>query len=252
MRIEFAAELYDAIAEVTGRDLDGEAVRVREAWEAALGSVRHRVLDVACGTGLHLERFRAHAEVAGADHSAAMLRVASRRLPGIALHEQPMERLDVPGTFDVITCLLAGIAYPLGEIRLHQALRRMRRHLRDGGVLVVDPGPSIHAVEGLQPEPLLFEMAGMLIERRTRWSVHRSELVLHHEFRISTAGRRWTLHDLHEITLRDLHEHRVAMERAGFQVRLHQPRDDKGPLLVGRREGSAEPPPTVPASVDHD
>ncbi|MFM7809159.1 MAG: class I SAM-dependent methyltransferase, partial [Planctomycetota bacterium] len=127
MRIEFAAELYDAIAEVTGRDLDGEAVRVRQAWETTLGAGRHRVLDVACGTGLHLERFRAHAEVAGADHSATMLRVAARRLPGVTLHEQPMERLDVPETFDVITCLLAGIAYPLGEIRLHQALRRMRR-----------------------------------------------------------------------------------------------------------------------------
>lgn len=252
MRIEFAAELSDAVAEVTGRDLDGEAMRVREAWESVLGRGRHRVLDVACGTGMHLERFREHAEVAGVDHSAAMLRVAARRLPGVTLHEQPMEHLDVPESFDAITCLLAGIAYPLGEIRLHQALRRMRRHLRDGGVLVVDPGPSMHTLEQLQPEPLLFELTGMLIERRTRWSVHRNELVLHHEFRISTAGRRWTLHDLHEITLRDLHEHRVAMERAGFEVHLHRTADDKGPLLVGRRVGPGEPHATVPASVDKD
>lgn len=252
MRIEFAAELYDAVAEVTGRDVEGEAARVREAWESVLGRGRHRVLDVACGTGLHLERFREHADVAGADHSAAMLRVAARRLPGVTLHEQPMEHLDVPEAFDAITCLLAGIAYPLGEIRLHQALRRMRRHLRDGGVLVVDPGPSMHTLEQLQPEPLLFELTGSLIERRTRWSVHRNELVLHHEFRISTAGRRWTLHDLHEITLRDLHEHRVAMERAGFEVHLHQPDDAKGPLLVGRRVGPGEPHATVPASVDKD
>jgi ubiquinone/menaquinone biosynthesis C-methylase UbiE len=252
MRIEFAAELYDAVAEVTGRDLDGEAVRVREAWEAVLGRGRHRVLDVACGTGMHLERFREHADVAGVDHSAAMLRVAARRLPGVTLHEQPMEHLDVPEAFDAITCLLAGIAYPLGETRLHQALRRMRRHLRDGGVLVVDPGPSMHTLEHLQPEPLLFELTGMLIERRTRWSVHRSELVLHHEFRISTAGRRWQLHDLHEITLRDLNEHRVAMERAGFEVHLHQPDDANGPLLVGRRVGPGEPHATVPASVDKD
>jgi SAM-dependent methyltransferase len=252
MRPEFGAELYDAVAEVTGRDLDGEAIRVQRAWEAELGPGRHRLLDVACGTGQHLARFRSHAEVAGADHSAGMLRVAARRLPGVPLHEQPMEHLDVPGEYDVMTCLLAGIAYPLGESRLHQALRRMRRHLRDGGVLVVDPGPSLHTLERLKPEPLLFEMTGMLVERRTRWSVHRSELVLHHEYRMSTAGRRWSMHDLHEVTLRDLHAHRIAMERAGFEVRLHQPADDMGPLLVGKRVGPAEPGKIVPASVDRD
>jgi hypothetical protein len=42
------------------------------------------------------------------------------------------------------------------------------------------------------------------------------------------------------------------MERAGFEVHLHRPADDKGPLLVGRRVGPGEPHATVPASVDKD
>lgn len=252
MRFEFGAELQDAVDEVTGRNLDGEAERVRAAWESVRGRGRPRLLDVACGTGQHLARFRAHADIAGVDHSAAMLRVAERRLPGVPLHEQAMEHLALEATFDVITCLRTGIAYPLGEFRLHTALRRMRRHLDTDGVLIVDPGPSLHTIERFQPEPLLFELPGMLVERRTRWNVHRSDLAIHHEYRISMAGRNWTLHDLHEITLRDLHEHRVAMERAGFEVHLHQPADDTGPLLVGRRVGPGEPHATVPASVDKD
>lgn len=252
MRFEFGAELNDAVDAVTGRDLDGEADRVRRAWESALGHCRPRLLDVACGTGQHLARFRAHADVAGADHSAAMLRVAERRLAGVPLHEQRMELLEVPGTFDVVTCLLAGIAYPIGDVRLHQALRRMRRLLRDGGVVIIDPGPSEDDLRHLRSEPLLFEMPGMLVERRTRWNVHRSELLLYHEFRISTAGRRWTLHELHEVTLRDLHAHRVAMERAGLEVRLHQSAEAPRPLLVGRRIGTHEADLPVPASVDAD
>jgi SAM-dependent methyltransferase len=252
MRYEFGAELYDAVCEATGRDLDREAERVREAWESEIGTRRPRLLDVACGTGQHLARFRHHAIVQGADHSGAMLSVAARRLRDVPLHEQPMERLDLDHEFDVITCLLASIAYPLGEVRLHQALRRMRRHLRMGGVLVVEPGPSPESIARLDPTPLLFETIGMLVERRARWSAIGSNLVLHHEFRISTGGRRWTLHELHEVTLRDLHEHRVAMERAGFKVRLHQPSDGGSPLLIGRRVGPGEPEPEVPASVDRD
>lgn len=252
MRFEFGAELYDAVAEATGRDVDAEAQRVRDAWESELGGRRPILLDVACGTGLHLERFRRHAEVQGADHSGAMLRVAATRLPGVPLHEQPMEHLELPGEFDVITCLLAGIAYPVGEVRLHQALRRMHRHLRRCGVLVVEPGPSRDSVTRFDGTPLLFETRGTLVERRARWSVHRSELVMHHEFRLSTAGRRWVLHELHEITLRDLHEHRSAMERAGFEVRLHKPVDGSQPLLIGRPTGAPEAASPVPDSIDCD
>ena len=251
MRFEIGAELYDAVAEVTGRDAAREAARVRAAWELALPGRRPRLLDVACGTGMHLQHFRDHAEVCGADHSASMLCVAARRLPGVPLHEQAMESLELDAAFDVITCLLSGIAYPLGEVRLHRALRRMRRHLAPGGVLIVEPGPGPESVERMDREPLLFEMGGLLVERRTRWSLHGDDLVLHHEFRMSSGARRTTLHELHEITLRDLHAHREALERAGFDARLLRTDDGLPPLLVGRPLGADAPRP-VPASVDRD
>lgn len=251
MRFEIGAELYDAVAEVTGRDAAHEADRVRAAWRSAITVARPRLLDVACGTGMHLAHFRPHAEISGADHSGAMLCIAARRLPGVPLFEQSMENLELDAEFDVITCLLSGIAYPLGEVRLHRALRRMRRHLAPGGVVIVEPGPAPDSVERLDHEPLLFEMRGVLVERRTRWSLHGSELVLHHEFRMSTGARRTVLHELHEITLRDLHAHREAMERAGLETRLVRPADDLPPLLVGRAMGGESAMP-VPASVDRD
>lgn len=234
MRYELGAELYDAVGQVTGRNAAREAARVRAAWQQALRIDRPRLLDVACGTGQHLLHLRAHADVEGADHSGAMLNVAARRLPGVPLHLQSMERLDLPGDYDVITCLLSGIAYPLGDTRLHLALRRMKWHLRPHGVLVVEPGPSPDSVERLDDKPLLFEAQGMLVERRTRWQQVRDELVLYHEFRVSTGGRRIALHELHEITLRDLHAHRQAMERAGFETTLLRGEDGASPLLIGR------------------
>ena len=233
MRYEIGAELYDAIGEIQGRDVPREAARVRAAWQTVVRGRRPRVLDVACGTGLHLAEFRDHAEVVGADHSGPMLVIAARRLPGVPLHEQTMEALDVPGDFDVITCLLSSVGYPLGEVGLHRALRRMRSHLRPSGALVIEPGPSVQAAERLEWPPLLFQMRGLLVERRTRRTLLPDRMVLHHEFRISHGAQRSTLHDLHEISLRDLHAHRIAMERAGFAVRLLPAEDGCAPLLVG-------------------
>lgn len=234
MRYEIGAELYEAVCQVQGRDVVTEALRVRAAWETAVRIRRPRVLDVACGTGMHLAQFRAHADVVGVDHSGPMLVMAARRLPGVPLHEQAMEALDLPGDFDVITCLLSSVGYPLGDVGLHRALRRMHAHLRPSGALVIEPGPSRQAAERMELPPMLFEMRGMIVERRTRRTLLRDRLVLHHEFRISHGGHRSTLHDLHEISLRDLHAHRAAMERAGFAVRLLQPNDGGAPLLVGR------------------
>jgi hypothetical protein len=42
------------------------------------------------------------------------------------------------------------------------------------------------------------------------------------------------------------------MERAGFEVSLYRAPETRKPLLVGRRTGTSEAEPTVPASMDAD
>ena len=63
------------------------------------------LLDVACGTGKHLEHLQHHYRVAGVDISPAMLDVARRRLPGVPLHVGDMVDFELGRTFDVVTCL---------------------------------------------------------------------------------------------------------------------------------------------------
>lgn len=98
-----------------------------------------RLLDVACGTGRHLEHLRTWYDVAGLDVSEELLVTARERCPGVPLYQADMTGFSLGLTFDVITCLFSSVAYVKTEERLAASLHSMKRHLRPGGVIVLEP-----------------------------------------------------------------------------------------------------------------
>ena len=68
---------YDAI--YAWKDYRGEVDRLLSIVQKRVPEARS-VLDVACGTGRHLELLRAHFEVAGVDIDPDMIAVARARL----------------------------------------------------------------------------------------------------------------------------------------------------------------------------
>ncbi len=98
-----------------------------------------RWLDAACGTGRHLEHLRKHWQVVGLDASPQMLREARRRLPGIRVVRADMRNFDLRAEFDVISCLFSAIGHLRTESDLRRTFRAFTRHLRPGGVLLLEP-----------------------------------------------------------------------------------------------------------------
>lgn len=98
------------------------------------------LLDVGCGTGRHLAALAPHFEVEGSDLSPEMLHIARTRCPGVPLHVADMAELDLgERSFDVITCLFSAIGYVIELPRLRSALAGFARHLRPGGLLLLEP-----------------------------------------------------------------------------------------------------------------
>jgi SAM-dependent methyltransferase len=98
------------------------------------------LLDVACGTGLHLSQWRSefyHLE--GTDIDASLLEVARDRLVDITLHVADFTEFDLGRTFDAVTCLFSAIGYAHTSELLDRAVGQMARHLAPRGVLVVEP-----------------------------------------------------------------------------------------------------------------
>ena len=121
-----------------GKDYRHEAERVSTLVRQRFPAAR-TLLDVACGTGRHLEHLRDEFSCTGVDVDEEILAVASSRLPGVPLHRADMVGMDLGGRFDVVVCLFSAVGYVETSARLERAIASMVDHLTPGGVLVVEP-----------------------------------------------------------------------------------------------------------------
>jgi len=103
-----------------------------------------KLLDVACGTGGHAQYFMQWYDVEGIDSSEAQLAIARQRLPDVLFRRANMTRFELKKSYDAVTCLFNSIAHVLTLESLAQAITAMARHLKQGGILLVEPwiGPG--------------------------------------------------------------------------------------------------------------
>ena len=131
------ADWYDAIYD--WKDYRAEARRLEQIARRYGRTGRTRWLDVACGTGHHLEYLRGNHPCVGVDGSAEMLRIARRRLPGMRLVRGDMRSFDLGARFDVVTCLFSAVGHLPSERDLQRTFSNFARHLAPGGVAIVEP-----------------------------------------------------------------------------------------------------------------
>ena len=133
-----SAAFYDAI--YSFKNYPAEAAYLHALIRKYKRSSGNRLLDVACGTGVHLHALRQTGyEGEGLDLEENLISIARQRNPGVRFHLADMVDFELGATFDVITCLFSAIGYVKTVERLNQAIRNMARHLVPGGVLIVEP-----------------------------------------------------------------------------------------------------------------
>lgn len=162
-----SAAFYDAIH--TGKDYAGEAGWVHGRIQAHLRADGNALLDVGCGTGSHIAHLRAHYQAEGLDLEEALLRVARERFPDAAFHQGDMTDFDLGRRFDAVTCLFSAIGYVRTEEELRRTIAGFARHLRPGGVAVVEPWLTPEGfTPGMMPRLDVNESAELKIARMGR------------------------------------------------------------------------------------
>lgn len=153
----YQADLYDRC--YADKDYEGESRKVM-ATAARFGHPTGSLLDVACGTGKHLVHLKECYQAEGLDLDEGLIQYARQRNPGMPFHLGDMRTFDLHNQFDVVTCLFSAIGYMQTIQDLNQAIACMARHLKPGGVLLVEPWfapadwhpDSVHAIFIDQPE----------------------------------------------------------------------------------------------------
>lgn len=129
-------ELYDAIYHF--KNYESECEHLRAFIEEAAPGTR-TVLDVACGTGEHGKFLKKHYAVDGLDINEDYLTAARAKNPSGTYTHGDMTDFTLGRTYDAVTCLFSAIGYVRTVERLELAVACMARHVRVGGVLIVEP-----------------------------------------------------------------------------------------------------------------
>ena len=221
-----SARIYDAIY-ASIRDYPREAAELERLIQERRPRAR-TLLDVACGTGAHLEHLTGY-EVEGLDLDPGMLAVARERLPGVRFHEGDMAAFDLGKRFDAVVCMFSSIGYARTEKRLRSAIASMARHLEPGGVLVVEPwlSPDVwmdrHVGAVFVDEPEL-KIARMNIAQREG-----NVSILELEYLVGTPDGLDRFSERHELGPFTVEQYLEAFRAAG----LESEHDPEGPMGRG-------------------
>lgn len=215
------AELYDLI--YSFKDYASESRTLHDIIARCARTVRRErrtLLDVACGTGVHLSHLREWYDVEGIELSPWMIDVARRRLPDVPLHQYDMRHFDLGRRFDAVTCLFSAIGYMRNVGELRQAVATMARHVLPGGLVIVEPwiAPDrfidghthVHVAEGEG-----VKVARVVLARRQGDT---SVLEMHHMVASESGVERFV--ERHDVTLFTHEQYMSAFTAAGL-VAVH-------------------------------
>ena len=225
-------QYYDKI--YSFKDYQAEARDVITLVQEHLRSGGHRLLDVACGTGKHVEHLKQHFAVEGLDISEELLALARERCPGVTFHLGDMVDFQLGKRFDVVTCLFSSIGYVRTVENLERSIACMARHLLPGGLLLVEPWftpgawrpGTVHALFIDEPELKIARVNTSFARGRL------SYFDLH--YLIGTPEGTEHAVERHELGLFEQDEMLAAFQAAGLDVRYDEEGLTGRGLYVGR------------------
>jgi ubiquinone/menaquinone biosynthesis C-methylase UbiE len=209
---------YDDIYSSMGKDYVAEADRLHLFVEKYKSSPGNSLLDVACGTGTHAGLLSRYYSVEGTDLNPDMLKVARKKHPEIRFTRGDMRTFELGRRFDVVTCLFSAIGYMKTKADLGKAIRNMKRHLCDGGVLLVEPWFSPEQWHVGRVSVNQVDKPEMKIVRMNRAGIRGRISLLEFQYLIGTAKGIEHIEEHHEFGLFTHDEYMDAFRRAGLNV----------------------------------
>lgn len=219
------ADLYDVIYGAKGKDYQAESQHIHEIIQKTKKSSGNTMLDVGCGTAVHLTYLEKHYQPEGLDLDRKMLDMAKERLPHIPFHQGNMTEFNLDKQFDVIISLFSVIGYVKTVDKLNQTLQNISHHTCPGGVVIIEPwySPEHYKDRDLTiPRAIFIDEPELKVARMSEGSINGRILTLTLHYLISTREGVRYITETDDLGLFTNEEYTTAFKRAGLTVR-HDP-----------------------------
>lgn len=100
----------------------------------------NNLLDLACGSGPHIEYWTGKYHIVGLDNNMNMLKLAKERWPQIQFVCGDMFRFSNLSNFDIVTCLYGSIGYAENIKEMENTIVCVSKCLNSGGIFILTPG----------------------------------------------------------------------------------------------------------------
>ena len=209
------AKYYDRIYH--WKDYRREARRIKDLVRRYKRSSGNSLLDVACGTGKHIQFLLDEFECVGVDSSEDMLAVARRNAPQAEFLAGNMTDFRLGRRFDVVLCLFSSVGHLGTRAEVRQASENIARHMKKGGVLVVEPWVSASDWKSGLVDLQRYESPSLKIARMNYGRREGAFSVIDEVYLIGERGKGVTsVKDSLRLRLFELDETLRALKKAGL------------------------------------
>jgi len=215
------AKHYDLL--YSWKDYKKEVGTIRELIRAHKKSPGNDLLEVACGTGKHAELLQNDFSIVATDLNEDMLRIARARCKRVSFVRADMANLELGRQFDVVLCLFSSIGYVRTRARLRKTLFNFARHLKAGGVAIIEPWWT---KANYQAGAISMTTVGdddIKIARQSVSKVRGNISIMDMHYLIGELNKAVTHHvDRHELGLFERRDMLAFMRAAGLRARFQE------------------------------
>jgi ubiquinone/menaquinone biosynthesis C-methylase UbiE len=222
------AKYYDKV--YAFKDYLDEAVRLQNLVIKYSETGGNMLLDVACGTGLHLKHLKDDFVCTGVDVSKNMLKIARKNVKGVNFKEADMKTMQLKKQFDIITCMLSSIGYVKTVANLEKTIQNFSKHLNKGGLVLIEPSHAKTLYVSGEPRITTYNGKDAKIARVNFTKIRQATAILNMHILIAERGKDAKYFvDKHELGLFGVNSTLKIMKAAGLKSKYL-----KNGLMTGR------------------
>jgi len=214
---EELAKYYDLL--YAWKPYEKEANTIHDLIQKNKKTSGSEMLDVACGTGNHIQFLKEHYKITGTDLNKDMLKVAKKKFPKLKFQQANMISFNLKKKFDVVTCLFSSIGYVKNYSNLKKTIASFSKHLKTGGVLIIEPFITKEAYHSGKPHANFVNEPDVKICRMNVSQKRGNIAILDFHFLIATKKGIGYLRDKHELGLFDIDKFLKILKDNGFQAK---------------------------------